>query len=84
MFDVEAVKLAARSNGFEVGIMAVMMSGWSHPQLDVENPQVIDVEPKPLWQESEVRAMASARWQQNGNEDTMEASTILMNCQLCR
>ena len=31
MFDVEAVKLAARSNGFEV----------------------IDVEPKPSWQESE-------------------------------
>ncbi|CAL1171843.1 unnamed protein product [Cladocopium goreaui] len=38
MFDVEAVKLAARSNGYEV----------------------IDVEPKPLWQESEVSSYLSA------------------------
>eukprot|EP00913_Durusdinium_trenchii_P026573 g24929.t1 len=41
MFDVEAIKLAARSKGFEV----------------------IDVEPKPTWQDSEVSAFADAATQ---------------------
>eukprot|EP00435_Cladocopium_sp_Y103_P067648 s109_g30.t1 len=43
MFDVEAVKLAARSNGFEDRIS-----------------RVIDVEPKPVWQESEVSSYLAA------------------------